>query len=155
MKLIERELFIDAPPERVFELLTDAELLIEWMAPEAELDARVGGQIRWTHLEGDSVIGNFVELVPARRVVFTFGWDRPDVAVPPGSTTVEIDLRPARGGTQLRLLHRGLSGPMADAHAGGWTNYLARLAALAEGRDPGPDPLAGERVPAAADLADQ
>ena len=155
MKLIERELFIDAPPERVYELLTDAELLIEWMAPEAELDARVGGQIRWTHLEGDSVIGNFVELVPARRVVFTFGWDRPDVAVPPGSTTVEIDLRPARGGTQLRLVHRGLSGPMADAHAGGWTNYLARLAALAEGRDPGPDPLAGERVPAAADLADQ
>ena len=155
MKLIERELFIDAPPERVFELLTDAELLIEWMAPEAELDARVGGQIRWTHLEGDSVIGNFVELVPARRVVFTFGWDRPDVAVPPGSTTVEIDLRPARGGTQLRLVHRGLSGPMADAHAGGWTNFLARLAALAEGRDPGPDPLAGERVPAAADLADQ
>ena len=155
MKLIERELFIDAPPERVFELLTDAELLIEWMAPEAELDARVGGQIRWTHLEGDSVIGNFVELIPARRVVFTFGWDRPDVAVPPGSTTVEIDLRPARGGTQLRLVHRGLSGPMADAHAGGWTNYLARLAALAEGRDPGPDPLAGERVPAAADLADQ
>jgi uncharacterized protein YndB with AHSA1/START domain len=155
MKLIERELFIDAPPERVFELLTDAELLIEWMAPEAELDARVGGQIRWTHPEGDSVIGNFVELIPARRVVFTFGWDRPDVAVPPGSTTVEIDLRPARGGTQLRLVHRGLSGPMADAHAGGWTNYLARLAALAEGRDPGPDPLAGERVPAAADLADQ
>ena len=155
MKLIERELFIDAPPERVFELLTDAELLIEWMAPEAELDARVGGQIRWTHLEGDSVIGNFVELVPARRVVFTFGWDRPDVAVPPGSTTVEIDLRPARGGTQLRLVHRGLSGPMADAHGGGWSNYLARLAAVAEGRDPGPDPLAGERVPAAADLADQ
>jgi uncharacterized protein YndB with AHSA1/START domain len=155
MKLIERELFIDAPPEGVFELLTDAELLIEWMAPEAELDARVGGQIRWTHLEGDSVIGNYVELVPARRVVFTFGWDRPDVAVPPGSTTVEIDLRPARGGTQLRLVHRGLSGPMADAHGGGWSNYLARLAAVAEGRDPGPDPLAGERVPAAADLADQ
>ena len=155
MKLIERELFIDAPPERVFELLTDAELLIEWMAPEAELDARVGGQIRWTHLEGDSVIGNFVELVPARRVVFTFGWDRPDVAVPPGSTTVEIDLRPARGGTQLRLVHRGLSGPMADAHAGGWTNYLTRLAFVAEGRDPGPDPLAGARVPAAADLADE
>jgi len=155
MKLIERELFIDAPPERVYELLTDAELLTEWMAPEADLDARVGGRIRWTHSEGDSVIGNFVELVPARRVVFTFGWDRPDVAVPPGSTTVEIDLRPARGGTQLRLVHRGLSGPMADAHAGGWTNYLARLAALAEGRDPGPDPLAGERVPAAADLADQ
>jgi len=41
---------------------------------------------------------------------------------------------------------------MADAHGGGWTNYLARLRAVAEGRDPGPDPLAGERVPAVADL---
>jgi hypothetical protein len=25
-------------------------------------------------------------------------------------------------------------------HAGGWEQYLARLAAAAEGRDPGPDP---------------
>jgi uncharacterized protein YndB with AHSA1/START domain len=154
VKLVERELFIDAPPERVYELLTDAEYLVEWMAPEADIDSRVGGQIRWTHFNGDSVIGNFVELIPARRVVFTYGWDRPDVAIPPGSTTVEIDLRPARNGTRLKLVHRGLSGPMADAHAGGWANYLTRLAALAEGRHPGPDPLAGQRVPAA-ELADQ
>jgi len=120
-----------------------------------ELDTCVGGEIRWTHVNGDSVVGSFVELVPARRVVFTYGWDRPDVAVPPGSTTVEIELRPACGGTELRLEHRGLAGPMADAHAGGWSNYLARLAAFAAGRNPGPDPLAGERVPAAADLPGQ
>ena len=119
------------------------------MAPEATLDARVGGEIRWTHPNGDSVIGSFVELVPARRVVFTYGWDRPDVAIPPGSTTVEINLAPTRGGTELRLVHRGLNGPLADAHAGGWSNYLARLAAVAEDRDPGPDPLADERVPPA------
>ena len=154
MKLVERELFIAASPGRVYELLTDAGLLTEWMAPEADVDLRIGGHIRWTHLNGDSVIGNFVELVPARRVVFTFGWERPDIAVPPGSTTVEIDLRPVPGGTHLSLVHRGLTGPMADAHAGGWTNYLTRLAGLAEGRDPGPDPLAGERVPAA-DIAKQ
>ena len=55
-------------------------------------------------------------------------------------------------GTRLRLVHRGLAGPMADAHAGGWANYLARLAVAADGADPGPDPLAGERVPPAADL---
>ena len=155
MRLVVRELFIDAPPEHVYELLTDADLLVEWMAPEATVDARVGGGITWTHLNGDSVIGTFVELVPARRVVFTFGWERGDVGVPPGSTTVEIDLRPARSGTELRLVHRGLIGPMADAHSGGWSNYLARLAAVAEGRDPGPDALANERVPRAADLRNQ
>jgi ketosteroid isomerase-like protein len=41
---------------------------------------------------------------------------------------------------------------MTDAHDGGWANYLHRLATAAAGRDPGPDPLADERVPSASDL---
>lgn len=149
MKLVERQIFIDAPPARVYELLTDAALLVEWMAPVANLDAHPGGSVSWTHLNGDSVVDEFVELVPARRIVFTDGWVREDVGIPPGSTTVEIDLLPQHGGTELRLVHRGLAGPMAEAHDGGWTNYVARLAAVAEGRDPGPDPLAEQRVPSA------
>jgi uncharacterized protein YndB with AHSA1/START domain len=149
VKLVEKRLFIDAPPARVYELLTDAELLVEWMAPVAEVDPTPGGAVTWTHLNGDRVVGTFVELLPARRVVFTYGWDREDVGIPPGSTTVEIDLRPRDGGTELHLVHRGLAGPMADAHSGGWSNYLARMAVVAEGRDPGVDRLAGERVPSA------
>lgn len=152
MKLVEERMFIAASPARVYALLTDAELLVEWMAPTADLNAVPGGALRWTHENGDSVVGTFVELVPARRIVFTYGWDREDVRIPPGSTTVEIDLRPRDGGTDLRLVHRGLAGPMADAHGGGWDNYLARLTAVAEGRDPSRDALANERVPAADDL---
>jgi uncharacterized protein YndB with AHSA1/START domain len=152
VKLIDKTIFIDAAPESVYRLLIDAESLMQWMAPAARSDPQPGGELSWTHHAGDSVVGQFVELVPGRRVVFTFGWDRPDVEVPEGSTVVEIDLRPQRGGTLLRLVHRGLDGPMADAHDGGWTNYLARLAALAEGRHPGADPLADQRVPAARDL---
>lgn len=149
MKLVDRRVFIDAAPARVHELLTDAELLVEWMAPIAEIDPRPGGVLTWTHANGDSAVGTFVEMTPYRRIVFTYGWDREDVDIPPGSTTVEIDLRPHDGGTELHLVHRGLSEPMADAHTGGWNNYLVRLAAVAEGRDPGIDPLAGERVPSA------
>jgi uncharacterized protein YndB with AHSA1/START domain len=149
MKLVEKRIVIAASPARIYELLTDAALLVEWMAPHAELDARPGGALTWTHHNGDRVVGTFVELVPERRIVFTYGWDREDVRIPPGSTTVEINLRPCDDGTEVHLVHRGLAGPMADAHSGGWDNYLARLEAVAEGRDPGPDPLAGERVPAA------
>ena len=149
MKLVEKRVFIDAPPSHVYALLTDAVLLAEWLAPVADLDPTPGGTLTWTHLNGDSVVGEFVALVPNRRVVFTYGWDRDDVGIPPGSTTVEIDLRPKHGGTELMLVHRGLAGPMADAHSGGWDNYLTRLRAVAEGRDPGPDPLADERVPTA------
>ena len=149
MKLVDRRLFIDAAPARVYELLTDAELLTQWMAPSATVDPRPGGAITWTHLNGDSVVGAYIELIPNRRIVFTYGWDREDVDIPPGSTTVEIDLRPSGEGTDLHLVHRGLNEPMADAHTGGWANYLARLAAVAEGGNPGPDALAGERVPSA------
>lgn len=152
MKLVDRTIEIHAPADLLYELLTDAEHLVRWMAVTAEVDAQVGGTIRWTHANGDSCSGEFVELVPARRIVFTYGWERPDVEVPPGSTTVEITLEPTGTSTRLRLVHRGLAGPMADAHEGGWTHYLTRLAAVAEGRDPGPDALAAERVPTAAEL---
>jgi uncharacterized protein YndB with AHSA1/START domain len=153
VKLVDQSVDIAAPPSVVYELFTDADQLVRWMAPTAQVDAQAGGEIRWTHANGDSCIGEFIELVPARRVVFTYGWDRPDVEIAPGSTTVEVTLEPhGPGGTRLRLVHRGLSDPMADAHAGGWTNYLHRLATVAEGRDPGPDALAGERVPTAREL---
>jgi uncharacterized protein YndB with AHSA1/START domain len=38
------------------------------------------------------VVGRFVELVPHRRLVFTYGWEDGLMGVPPESTTVEIDL---------------------------------------------------------------
>lgn len=100
MKLVEHRI-IAASPSRVYALLTDATLLMEWMAPFADADPRPGGAVTWTHVNGDSVIGTFVELVPARRVVFTYGWDREDVCIPPGSTTVQIDLYPHEEGTEL------------------------------------------------------
>jgi uncharacterized protein YndB with AHSA1/START domain len=152
MKLIAQVIDIEASPAEVYDHFVDPARFTTWMAPTATLDPQPGGTIRWTHATGDSCEGRFVELVPARRIVFTYGWDRPDVEVPPGSTTVEILLEPTASGTRLRLTHRGLPGPMADAHAGGWTNYLARLAVAASGRDPGSDPLGRARVPAMAEL---
>jgi uncharacterized protein YndB with AHSA1/START domain len=150
MRLVDRTVVIAAPRSRVYALLTDAEGLVHWMAPEAVVDPRPGGLITWRHLNGDRCGGWFVELVPDRRVVFTYGWEREDVGIPIGSTTVEITLRPIPTGTELHLVHRGLSAPMAEAHDGGWSNYLGRLSTTAEGRDPGPDRLAQQRVPSAA-----
>ena len=153
MKLVVRELTIAARAEVVYRLLTDPAEFVRWMAEEAVLDPRPGGVVRWTHANGDTCSGEFVELVPDRRVVFSYGWERAEVGVPPGSTTVEIDLRPTDdGGTRLRLTHHGLDGPMADAHDGGWRHYLDRLRRSATGGDPGPDPFADARVPTPAEL---
>jgi uncharacterized protein YndB with AHSA1/START domain len=146
-EILTQELTIRAPARIVYELLTDASSFAEWMAVEAELEPWAGGVVRWRHANGDACQGRFVELVPHERVVFTYGWERADVGIPPGSTTVEIDLSEADGVTTLHLTHLGLTAPAADAHTVGWRHYLARLAVRAEGSDPGPDPWANQRVP--------
>lgn len=154
MRLAAQELTVHAAIEDVYALLTDAELFVQWMADDATLDPVPGGVVRWTHPNGDTVSGRYVELDPPRRVVFTYGWERPEVEIPPGSTTVEIDLVPlGPAETRLRLVHRGLGDRAAEAHAGGWAHYLARLGTRAAGTHPGADPWAGRRVPTPAELA--
>jgi uncharacterized protein YndB with AHSA1/START domain len=153
VKLVVQELTIAAPTGVVYRLLTDPAEFVSWMAEQVVLDPRPGGVVRWTHANGDTCAGEFLELVPDRRIVFSYGWERAEVGIPPGSTTVEIDLHPTGdGGTRLRLVHRGLDGPMADAHCGGWRHYLGRLRRQAIADDPGPDPFTDTRVPTPAQL---
>ena len=71
MKLVDQRIFIDAPPVEVYALLTDAERLVEWTAPVAYADPTPGGTLTWTHVNGDRVVGTFLELQrvpPAREV---------------------------------------------------------------------------------------
>ncbi len=118
MKLVVQELEVHAPAQVLYELLTDPALFVQWMADDATLDPRPGGVVRWTHANGDTCSGEYVELVPARRVVFTYGWERADVEIPPGSTSVEIDLTATTAtSTVLRLVHRGLDDLAAGAHS--------------------------------------
>jgi uncharacterized protein YndB with AHSA1/START domain len=82
--------------------------------------------------------GRVVEVVANERVVFTWGWEQgPPVA--PGSTSVAIDLVPDGDGTLIRLTHTGLPPDLIEIHRSGWERYVSRLAAVGEGRDPGPN----------------
>lgn len=154
MRIAAQDVIIHASPDEVFDLLTDPELFVLWMAEEATLDPVPGGVVRWTHPNGDSCSGRYVEVDRPSRLVFTYGWERADVQIPPGSTTVEITLtvRPD-GATHLRLVHRGLGDAAAEAHQGGWGHYLDRLRRTAEGESVGDDPWADRRVPTPEELA--
>jgi uncharacterized protein YndB with AHSA1/START domain len=133
---------VAASPATVFSFFTDQERWLRWQGVDAIIEPVPGGTFRM-NVRGDGYAsGTFVELVPDRRVVFTWGWEQPSNGVPPGSTTVEVDLVPDGDGTLVRLTHRGLPAPAAEAHRAGWQHYAARLAVLAEGGDPGLDPLA-------------
>jgi uncharacterized protein YndB with AHSA1/START domain len=134
------ERLIAARPETVFSFFTDRDKWLSWMGADGEFAFEPGGAYR-TRVTGENVAeGRFVELDPPHRLVFTWGWAEGDMPVPAGSTTVEITLEPVAEGTFLRLVHRDLPSPEAcAAHEEGWKHYVDRLAAVATGRDPGPD----------------
>lgn len=152
MKIISHDVEIRATPQTIWRLLTEAASFGRWLGAKAELDLRPGGRIRWEHANGDVCSGCYIEISPFVRLTFTYGWERADVGVPPGSTLVEFVLEPTDEATWLRVRHYGLEGPMADAHRGGWSHYIGRLQTLGHGTDPGPDSFASLRVPTWSEL---
>jgi uncharacterized protein YndB with AHSA1/START domain len=134
------EVVVQAPASLVFRMFTEAELLVRWIGIAATVEPERGGLFRFELLPGEFCSGRYVEVVPPRRVVFTWGWESGALPVSPGSTTVQVDLMEHDGATAVRLTHRGLDAAMRPMHAEGWVRYLARLAATAEGRPPVPDP---------------
>jgi uncharacterized protein YndB with AHSA1/START domain len=134
-----REVVINASPETVYQFLVDPELHVKWLGTEAELDPRPGGSYRVLVGGSHPSVGEFVDVVPDEKVVFTFGWDEPDHPIPAGSTEIEITLVPDGDKTRVRLAHRGLPADAVSDHTGGWDHYLERLAIAATGGDPGPD----------------
>ena len=141
----QRELRIAASPETVWEFLVDPAKVARWKGrPATAFDPQPGGGYRIEIVPGHVASGEFVELDRPNRLVYTWGWapdgDGPN-AVPPGSSTVEIELAPEGGATKLRFTHRDLpSSAAVESHGVGWEHYLERLVVAAAGGDPGPDP---------------
>jgi uncharacterized protein YndB with AHSA1/START domain len=164
--VVEHEVRIAADPETVFAYFTDPSRLVQWMGAEAVLDPRPGGIFRIVfrptpqvlgflssaagseqqHATGELgqtnvVLGEFVEIDPYRRLAFTWGYEREFFAMPPQSTAVDVSLIPDGEETIVRLAHRRLPVAASTFHGAGWDHYLPRLAIVAAGGDPGPDPL--------------
>jgi uncharacterized protein YndB with AHSA1/START domain len=136
----DRTLTIDASPETVWEFLVDPEKLMRWKGINADLDTKPGGIFRCEVIPGHVARGEYTEVDKPHRLVFTWGWDGNE-GVPPGSSTIEIELAPEGDGTSLRFVHKDLPNAEAVAsHAHGWDHYLPRLETAAAGGDPGEDP---------------
>jgi uncharacterized protein YndB with AHSA1/START domain len=138
---------IAASPEAVFRWFVRPELLVRWIGIRADLDPRPGGRFRFEIADGQWCSGRYVEVVPGRRVVVTWGWDSGAIPVPPGSSTVAVDLLEHPEGTLVRLVHSDLAPEARPLHAEGWSRFLPRLAAVVAGRDPGADPARGGLPP--------
>jgi uncharacterized protein YndB with AHSA1/START domain len=132
---------VEASPEAIFGFFTEPDKMIQWMGRDAQLEPRAGGLFR-CDVNGRSIAsGTFLEVEPPRRIVFSFGWERGESVVEPGSSTVEVTLEPDGDATTVRLIHRDLpSEDAASSHREGWSHYFDRLAVAAVGGDPGEDP---------------
>jgi uncharacterized protein YndB with AHSA1/START domain len=135
--VIEREVFIHAPPKMVFEFLVDARLMARWIGSFQQIDPQPGGVFQVEVSAGNIARGQYTEVVPFRRVAFTWGWSSQDpelAALRPGTSLVEIELEPKDGGTLLRLHHSRLPDGLEPIHAERWSVYLGRLAAVIKAR---------------------
>ena len=135
-RTVEHTLRIAARPETVWRYWTDPQRMCDWWGRSADLDVRPGGACIVDLGDGVVMRGEYVELVPYRRIVFTFGWDPHDDGplIPAGSTTVEVTLVDDGDETVMTLRHSGLPAPEAERHDEGWGFFLPRLAAAAPER---------------------
>ena len=128
---------IKAPRDRVYAAWTDPAQMKHWFGPadvktnNLVVDARVGGEFRWdlTNAEGEemTMLGEFRELQPGRKIVFTWQWqDDEDWA--DHVSVVTVNLSDCDGGTELSLTHEDLPNEKSrDGHGRGWNSALDKL----------------------------
>lgn len=128
-------------PQKVYRAWTDPQAIKRWWGPGgqdavsvAELDVRVGGRFRIVfggpQGKDHEVTGVYREVVPNRKLVFTWTWPR---TTPERESLVSIVFREARSdegvGTELDFRHEQLfDEAVRDGHRRGWTESLAKLA---------------------------
>jgi uncharacterized protein YndB with AHSA1/START domain len=139
--VVEVEVRIAASPETVFDFFVDPDKMIQWMGRSVRLDPRPGGEFHCDMNGVNIAAGQYLELDPPSRAVFTWGWEGDRMSIEPGASMIEVLLAPDGDGTHLRLIHRDLpTEESARKHGEGWNHYMSRLAIAAVGEDPGPDP---------------
>lgn len=138
--IVERRRY-KASREAVFAAFTDPALLRRWFSPAEEIatevaafDLRVGGRYRFgfrTATEDHGYVGGeFLEITPTERLVYTWMWEPPDPHAGM-ETLVTVELRADNEETELTLRHeRFTSDDARDRHLGGWTGALERLRLL-------------------------
>jgi len=130
-RTLEKELFIKASPQRVFQALTRSSDLERWFLVKAEVDVRPGGAIRFEWGPGMFEVGKILVCEAPHRL--SYSWE----ANGPGPTTVTFELVGENDGTRLRLTHTGIGeGEDWDRYytsvKSGWSAHLKDLAAWLE-----------------------
>lgn len=130
---------LTASPDKVYRAFTEADALAQWLPPYGfictvhELEAKVGGTHRasfrnFTTGSSHSFGGEYVELVPGERLVYT---DRFDDKNLPGEMRVIVELKKVLCGTDVTITQSGIPDLIpAEMCYLGWQESLDKLTRL-------------------------
>ena len=132
---------IAAKPEKLYRAFVEADAIASWLPPFGfvctvhELEAKVGGKHRmsfrnFTTGHSHSFGGEYLELVPGERLVYTDRFDDPNL---PGEMTITVRLKAVSCGTELSIEQAGVPEmiPLEACYLG-WQESLRKLAKLVE-----------------------
>ena len=140
---------LNATPELAFQAWTSPEHIQQWMRPEpgmvvplASMDLRVGGKFRiqMKHADGEffTAAGEFREVKPPERLVYTWDWEKDgseaDFGELEGKTTlITVEFLKRGNQTEFVLTHsRFATVESRDNHAEGWSQCAECFANFVE-----------------------
>jgi uncharacterized protein YndB with AHSA1/START domain len=138
---IQRELYIDASPEIVFEVISNPAHLGQWFSDEACYDPTPGSAgelVFFDRGRGERTFSlTVLEVAPPQT--FSFRWTEPQGTSPVAGQplVVTFELTPSRGGTVVRMTETAFGDAGGEAaaieehrrdHVRGWSLFLPNLA---------------------------
>lgn len=130
-----------AKPERVYRAFITPAAMEKWLPPYGftgevhEMNATVGGKYRMSFTSfgtgnGHSFGGEYRELVPGQKVVYTDRFDDPNLA---GEMRTTVTLTEVSCGTEINIVQEGVPEAIpAEMCYLGWQESLEQLARVVE-----------------------
>jgi uncharacterized protein YndB with AHSA1/START domain len=134
-----------AKPDRVYRAFIDPDAMAKWLPPNGftgkvhSMDAKVGGSYKmsftnFSNGQSHSFGGDFVEMVPNERLVYTDKFDDPNL---PGEMRTTVTIKEVSVGVELNIVQEGIPDmiPVEICYLG-WQESLALLKLLVEAEIP-------------------
>jgi uncharacterized protein YndB with AHSA1/START domain len=138
---IEREIYVEASPEVVFEVVSSPDHLQQWWPDEAHYEPVTGstGEIAFGEQGADQTVVAFTVVDAQPPKLFSFRWTHPlgEPAVVGNSLLVTFEVTPSGGGSMLKMTETGFREmgwevavleQQFHEHVTGWDFFLTRLA---------------------------
>jgi len=132
---------LSTSPQKVYRAFLEADALAQWLPPNGftctvhHLEPKTGGTFKmsfrnFTTGHGHSFGGEYLELTPGERLVYTDRFDDPNL---PGEIRVTVTLKKVSVGTEVQIEQAGVPDVIPpEACYLGWQQSLRNLARLVE-----------------------